>query len=174
MPGHNTNRWRLWCPMMFVLPAPHKLQLSFPVDSSDAYSNHTFAHKRSDTPICPDVFYLFDTNSMLLMLVLSGCSTTAAATRYLCNKRYWWGGFYQLSCQLVWGKGKKESKKSCKNYLEVTDFEQIWFMISTLSQTLIKRWAQERAQTTTLKCWCQVRSASARSSALPVLRFEAV
>ena len=33
-------------------------------------------------------------------------------------------------------KAKKESKKSCKNYLGVTDFEQIWFMISALSQTL--------------------------------------
>ena len=37
-------------------------------------------------------------------------------------------------------KTKKKSKKSCKNYLGVTDFEQIWFMISALSQILTNNW----------------------------------
>ena len=31
---------------------------------------------------------------------------------------------------------KKESKKSYKNYLGVSDFEQIWFIRSALSQIL--------------------------------------
>ena len=68
-------------------------------------------------------------------------------------------------------KTKKESNKSCKNYLGVVDFDQTDRGICTKSNTL-KQLAQERARTTALEHWYQVRSAE--SSALTAPRLEAV
>ena len=48
------------------------------------------------------------------------------------------------------GKGKKETKMSCKNCHGVADLEQIWFMISELSQLTDKK-SQERTRTTAPK-----------------------
>ena len=80
-------------PTAFFLPALHTLQLSFQVAPLDVYSSHIFVHKKSDMPTSLDIFCLFDTNSMLPALVLSGCSITVATTCYLRNKNHWWDGY---------------------------------------------------------------------------------
>ena len=83
---HNTNRLLLASPTTVVPPVPRTPQLLSLVAPLDACSNRTVLHKKNANLTWLILSCLSDTNSTLLVPVLSSCSTVSVAIHCRCSR----------------------------------------------------------------------------------------